>query len=485
MSKRSSSVLPLTAALLKPFCRDGFRSAFAAIVLAALATSSAAAQSDRSLAERLDAIAANAIAEDRAIGMVAAVVREGETLLLNAYGRADVEWDVPMTADAMFEVGSIAKQFTAAAILQLRDEGKLSLDDDITRWLPDFDTRGNRIPLRRLLDHTSGIRDLTETVEFRSLVSNRAFPRDSAYALIQRYPFDFPTGTAQLYSNSGFWLLGLVIEKASGMTYEDYLEKKIFEPLGMTRSMYCDSFENVPRRAHGYGIRDGVVYRMPTNIHTWSFSAGAVCSTAGDLATWLGALHDGRVLSPASYAEMTTPSRLSNGATLRYGMGVGVGPDARGVEAIVHGGTVAGFRSEAIWYPDEQVGVVVLTNTSGGVDPEDVARDLTAELLPRTRPADQPFTGDAAPLVGRYHGIVANRAGIQTMRELTIEVTQGPQGLMVSADGSPRRPLTWVEGWAFRAGGVHLTFRRSAETGPATALGFNPAKGLYVMLERQ
>jgi CubicO group peptidase (beta-lactamase class C family) len=485
MAMKSSSVLQLSSAFVSPCSRDAVRAALGAILLAALATSTAAAQSGGSVAERLDSIAATAIAEDRAIGMVAAVVREGDTLLLNAYGRADVEWDVPMTVDAMFEVGSIAKQFTAVAILQLRDEGKLTLDDDITRWLPDFDTRGNRVPLRRLLDHTSGIRDLTETPEFRTLVSNRVFPRDSAYALIQRYPFDFATGTAQLYSNSGFWLLGLVIEKASGMTYEDYLEKNIFEPLGMTRSMYCDSFENVPRRAHGYGIREGVVYRMPTNVHTWSFSAGAVCSTAGDLATWLRALHGGRVLSPASYAEMTAPSRLSNGATLRYGMGVGVGPDARGAEAIVHGGTVAGFRSEAIWYPDAQVGVVVLTNTSGGVDPEDVAVDLAAELLPRTRPANRPFTGDAAPLVGRYHGLIANRAGIQTMRELTIEVTQGPEGLMVSADGSPRRPLTWVEGWTFRAGGVHLTFRRSGESGPATELGFNPAKGLYVILPRQ
>jgi CubicO group peptidase (beta-lactamase class C family) len=485
MAKRSSSVPTRTAGLLNPWSRGGFRSAFAAIALAALATSTAGAQSGRSLVERLDSIAAAAAAEGRALGMVAAVVREGDVLLLNAYGRADVEWDVPMTADAMFEVGSIAKQFTAAAILQLRDEGKLSLDDDITRWLPDFDTRGNRVPLRRLLDHTSGIRDLTETVEFRSLVSNRVFPRDAAYALIQRYPFDFAPGTAQLYANSGFWLLGLVIERVSGMSYEDYLEKKLFEPLGMTRSMYCDSFENVPRRAHGYGIRDGVVYRMPTNIHTWSFSAGAVCSTAGDLATWLGALHGGRVLTPASYAEMTAPSTLSNGATLRYGMGVGVGPDVRGIEAIVHGGTGAGFRSETIWYPEARVGVVVLTNTSGGVDPEDVARDLAAELLPRTRPADRPFTGDAGPLAGRYHGIIANRAGIQTMWELTFEVTQGPQGLMVSADGSPRRPLTWVEGWRFRAGGVHLTFRRSGETGPATELGFNPAKGMYVILERQ
>src|SRR5262245_41018876 len=219
---------------------SGLRVAFASLLLTAVATP-LRAQADRAaLVQKLDSIAGSGVLESRAAGIVAAVIRGNDTLLLKGYGKADIEWNIPMPADAMFEIGSVTKQFTAVAILQLRDEGKLSLDDEITKWLPDFDTRGNQLTLRRLLDHTSGIKGITEMPEFGVLSTNSRFPRDSAYALIRRYPFEFPTGTAQIYNNSAFWLLGLVVEKASGGTYEDYIEKKIFAPLGMTRSSYCN-----------------------------------------------------------------------------------------------------------------------------------------------------------------------------------------------------------------------------------------------------
>src|SRR5688572_2388762 len=253
------------------------RSCLTALALLATTVTAAAAQQDRAaLVKKLDSLAGSGILENRAVGIAAAVVRGNDTLLLKAYGKADVEWNVPLPADAVFEIGSITKQFTAVALLQLRDDGKLSLDDDITKWLPDFDTRGNKLTLRRLLDHTSGMVGITEMQEFGVLVSNGRFPRDSAYALIKRYPFQFPTGEAQIYNNSAFWLLGLVIEKASGITYEDYVEKKIFEPLGMKHSMYCNSSENIPRRAHGYAVQQGRVRRAPTNVHTWPFSAGSL-----------------------------------------------------------------------------------------------------------------------------------------------------------------------------------------------------------------
>ena len=157
--------------------------------------------------KKLDSLAGAPVQEKRAVGIAVAIVKGTDTLLLNGYGKADLEWNVPMAADAMFEIGSITKQFTAAAILQLRDEGKLSLDDDITKYLPTFPTKGHAIPLRRLLDHTSGIKGITEIPEFRDL-SVRTLPRDSALALIARYPFDFSPGEAQIYNNSAFLLLG-------------------------------------------------------------------------------------------------------------------------------------------------------------------------------------------------------------------------------------------------------------------------------------
>lgn len=444
-------------------------------------TATAAAQSDRSRAQKLDSIAGSGVARQLVVGSVIAVVKGNDTVLFKAYGKADLEWNVPMSTDAMFEIGSIAKQFTAVAILQLRDAGKLSLDDEITKWLPDFETHGNKVTLRHFLHHTSGIHSLTETREFPSLISNRVFPRDSAYALIKKYPFDFPSGSSQLYSNSGFWLLGLVVEKASGMSYEDYVEKKIFEPLGMKRSMYCNSYENIERRAHGYGIRNGQIMRAPTNVHTWGFSAGSLCSTTADLITWLKALHGGKVLTPASYTEMTTGGKLTDWATLRYGMGLGVYKDFNGLQLFEHGGINAGFWTQVNWYPESQTAIVVLQNSTGSLDPEEVAEALAWELLlGGKRPAAnaRAFTGDQAPLVGRYKGRGANS-------ELTIDITQGPQGPMVSANGSPPRPLIWLDGWKFRFNNIVLTFHRSGNSGPATELGFNPAKGLYSIFKRQ
>ena len=337
-----------------------------------------------------------------------------------------------MTVDTIIPIGSVTKQFTAAAILQLRDQGKLSLDDEITKWLPDFDTRGNKVTLRHLLGHTSGIIDLVEMPELRAmqLMRNPTVTRDDVYKVISRYPFKFPTGTMQIYSNSGFWLLGLIIEKASGMTYEDYVEKKIFEPLGMTRSMYCNNAENVPRRAHGYGMRNGISRssRDPI-VHTATYAAGAICSTAEDLITWLQALHGGKVLTPKSYAEMITPSKLNDGTTLRYSMGLVVGEDSRGLRYIGHDGGGFGFSSQTRWYPDAQLAVVVLTNS----EPDDIdrggrrSRGRSAAAPPPVRP----FTGDASLLVGTYKG--PGRGG-----EMVIEVTQTPQGIAFLSTAPPR-----------------------------------------------
>jgi CubicO group peptidase (beta-lactamase class C family) len=422
-----------------------------ALALTTLVATDAAAQTGRTPEERLDSIAGSGVLANRAVGTVAAVVKGNDTLLMKGYGKANVEWDVPMPADAMFEIGSVTKQFTAAAILQLRDAGKLSLDDEITKWLPDFDMRGNNVTVRRLLDHTSGIVGLTEMPEFELLVWNQRFPRDSAYALIKRYPFQFPTGTAQMYNNSAFWLAGLIVEKASGMTYEDYVEQRIFAPQGMTRSMYCNSGESVPRRANGYGVQNGATRRAPTNVHTWPFAAGSLCSTAGDLVTWVNALHGGKVLSPESYREMITPATLNDGTPLRYGMGIGVGKDSRGLTYIGHGGSVGGFTAEAGWYPDAQLAVVVLTNSGGSIDAGDVAGELAAALLPSEAPAAAPFTGDAAPLVGTYKGPGRGR-------DMVVQVTQAPQGIAVSVNGGSTRPVPWIEGMTFRLGSNILTF---------------------------
>ena len=448
------------------------------LALVSIGAATATAQSGAALVERLDSLAGAGVREDRSVGLVAAVVKGNDTLLLEAYGKADVEGDVQATVDTVFPIGSDTKQFTAAAILQLRDQGRLGLDDDITKWLPDFETRGNKVTLRHLLGHTSGVTDLVEMPELRAmqLMRNPTVTREDVYKVISRYAFMFPTGTMQLYSNSNFWLLGLVVEKASGMTYEDYVEKEIFEPLGMTRSMYCNNSEDTPRRAYGHGLRNGIkpFVRVIPIVHTATYAAGAICSTAEDLITWLQALHGGTVLTPQSYTEMMTPSRLNDGTSLRYSMGLFVGEDSHGIKFIGHDGGGFGFSSQTRWYPDARLAVVVLTNS----EPDDtttVADNLAAAVLPP--PPVRPFTGDASLLVGTYKGPGRGR-------EMVVEVTQTPQGVAFTIAGAPAGPLPWVEGWTFRQNQALLTFRRSADDGPATELRFDRGGGHFI-LERQ
>jgi CubicO group peptidase (beta-lactamase class C family) len=451
-----------------------------ALVMLTVGAPALTAQSGQANPRTLDSIAAAGVLANRAVGLVAAVVKGSDTLLMKAYGKADLEWDVPMTTDAMFEVGSIAKQFAAAAILQLRDEGKLSLEDDITKWLPvPVDAGGATVTLRRMLSHTSGVNHFQDNPELGRLAWNPRMPRDSVYRFIRITPLQYPTGDAQAYNNSAFWLLGLVVEKASGMKYEDYLARKIFEPLGMTRSMYCDHGANVPRRAHGYhrlpeGLRRAVI--LPYSL---VFAPGAICSTAGDLVTWLKALHGGKVLSPASYTEMTTQATLNDGTAVQYGLGIKVGEDYRGLKYIGHGGTAPGFRANAAWYPEAQMAVVVLMNTSPtNLDPGGVGGALAAQVLPIPRPTRTPYTGDAAELMGTYKQTIGgNQTGA------TIQVTSTAAGLAFSVNGSRPETLPWVGGLKFYAQeDVTLTFRRAnGETGPVTELRRDNAGNLAIL----
>jgi CubicO group peptidase (beta-lactamase class C family) len=428
------------------------------IALASL-VSTLEAQAPSANLRKLDSLANAPVAANRVVGLVAAAIRGNDTLLFKGYGKANLEWDVPMPADAMFEIGSVSKQFAAVSILQLRDEGKLSLDDEITKYFPALDTKGNKVTLRRLLTHTSGIRGFADEDEWEGNWFIPGLPRDSMYRRITLDPFLFPSGTAQAYSNSGFWLLGAVVEKASGMKYEDYLATKIFTPLGMKRSMFCNSFANVSHRAHGYGMQGPMVRRSPMVNYTIVSAPGGICSTAGDLVTWLQALHGGKVLSPKSYTEMTARATLDDGTTANYGMGIKVGENYLGQKFIGHGGTAPGFRADATWYPEGQLAVVVLTNTSpSSLSPGGISTQLAEALVPAKRPTIQYFTGDAAPFIGRYEYVVGGNPA-NSMR--FVEVTMSPTGLAVSPNGQRAQPLPWAGGMTFYGGdNTTLTFRR-------------------------
>jgi D-alanyl-D-alanine carboxypeptidase len=446
-----------------------------AAFVAAIGPVSAFAQGSSTLVQRLDSIVGAEVRANRSVGIVAAAFRGKDKLLLQAYGKADIESDAPMNAGTMIAIGSATKQFTAVAILQLRDQEKLSLDDDVTKWLPELNTGGNKITLRQILAHTAGIREVAEMPEMRAirLLYNATITRDSVYKVISRYQPVFPAGTMEIYSNTGFWLLGRIVEKASGLSYEEYLQKRIFSPLGMSRSMVCDNSKQISNRARGYNVRGGAPVREPDVVHTATYAAGNICSTAGDLVTWLQALHSGKVLSPKSYAELIAPAKLNDGTVLRYGLGTFVDEDSHGLKFIGHNGGGFGFSSEMRWYPGAQLAVVVLTNS----EPDAItiaAEDIAATVVPPSPLPTRQFTGDPSPLLGKYKGL-ANGGDIMIM------VTQTPKGPAFAINGQPAETLSCADGLTFRKKELLLSFRLDPTADRATELRFDTGGDHFVL----
>lgn len=421
----------------------------------------------------IDSIIGARTGTGKAAGAAVAVVRGRDTLLMKGYGYADLEFDVPMPANALFEIGSVTKQFTAAAILRLVEQGKVSLDDDVTKHLPDYPTNGHRIPVRRLLDHTSGIKGYTEIPEFGRLMVQK-LPKDTLVKIFSRYPFDFPPGEEEIYNNSAYFLAGLIIEKASGMSYADFVKQELFDKAGMADSRYCSEREIVERRAHGYDAADstGRLVRAGYLDHTWPYAAGSLCSTVGDLVAWNRALHGGQVLSPAMYQEMITPGRLNDGTPIRYALGLATVPLA-GRRAIWHDGGINGFVSLNRYLPDDSLSVVVLWNSA--TQDLDVGEDIIEAVLGAAPDGAQPLSGDAAEYAGTWAGRGRGRA-----MEVKISADSG-QVTMVQGNGTPDT-LTYIGNDTWKSGGTLLTFER--EAGRPARLRFDGGY-IHVKLERK
>jgi CubicO group peptidase (beta-lactamase class C family) len=289
----------------------------------------------------VDSIVNAALTGGRAAGVSVGVVRGRDTLVLKAYGSADLELDVPTPDRAVYEIGSVTKQFTSAAILLLVEQAKISLDDQLTKYLPDYPMQGHTVTIRRLLDHSSGIVGYTEMPVFGRLVPQR-LPRDTLVKLVSKEPFKFAPGEAVAYNNSAYFLLGLIIEKVAGGTYGDFVKTNLFDKFSMPDSRYCSERDIIKRRAKGYEFGQGRLALKAHLDHTWPYAAGSLCSTAWDLMAWSQALHGGRVLTPASYRLLTTPAPLNDGTRIRYAMGL-VNDSIGGRHAIHHGGGINGF----------------------------------------------------------------------------------------------------------------------------------------------
>jgi D-alanyl-D-alanine carboxypeptidase len=374
------------------------------------------------LIRAIDSIAETALRAGPIVGMSVALVRGSEVLLAKGYGYADLENNVPATEHTVYRIASITKQFTAAAILQLVEQGKLNLDYDITRYLPGYDTHGYTITVQQLLNHTSGIRSFTELPAFQAR-DRLDLPPESLLALFQHEPLDFPPGTGFLYNNSAFYLLGLIIERVSGQPYGEYLRGHVLAPLGLRETHSCEDAPIIRHRARGYRVSEGKLQNAVYLSMVPPTAGGSLCSTVLDLASWTRALAEGRVISQASYVRMTTPATLPDGRTIGYGYGLFLSTLASHRE-IVHGGDINGFSAYQAFYPDDSLTLVVLSNTEGplvwsGQIPRPIAR--LALGVPEEHPKRVPLsTRDWARFVGVYRAGTTQVAVTDERGKLTL-----------------------------------------------------------------
>jgi len=352
------------------------RKAFALIVLA---SSFAAAELPADLRAKVDAHAQRTLADTGVPSASIAIVQNGEITYLRAYGDARLDPRTPATSSMRYSVGSISKQFTAAAILLLAEDGKLSLDDPVSRFVPNL-TRGNEVTIRQLLSHTSGYQDYWPQ-DYVMPIMLKPVTADKILDIWARKPLDFDPGTQWQYSNTNFVIAGLIIEKASGKPLLQFLSDRIFTRLGMKSVMNIDQDHLTDTDATGY-LRYGIgpLRLSPKEAKGWLFAAGELAMPAEDLAKWDISMMNQSLLKPASYSEMEREVVLKNGVGTRYGLGVGVRNEF-GKRAIEHGGEVSGFTAENIVLPDDKTAVVVLTNEDAVSASGDLARGIATLLF--------------------------------------------------------------------------------------------------------
>ncbi|WP_191859266.1 serine hydrolase [Hanstruepera ponticola] len=313
----------------------------------------------QSLDQKIDAMASEMYPEDGP-GVSILIAKDGKPIYQKAFGLASLELNVPMTTENVFEIGSITKQFTAVAILMLEEQGKLNISDDMLKYIPDYPTKGKTITIHNLLNHTSGIKSYTGMPSFQKFAAQDMTPTE----LIDHFknePMDFDPGEEFRYNNSGYILLGYIIEVVSKMTYEDFIEKNIFEKLGMSNSYYGNNNQIIPNRADGYQKGPNGFENSNYLSMTLPYAAGSLMSTTNDLLIWQNALNNHKLISKESYEKAIHGSTLNNGEHITYGYGLGE-EKISGSRTIQHGGGIFGYTTMGIYFPEEKIFVSALSN---------------------------------------------------------------------------------------------------------------------------
>jgi len=362
------------------------------LLVAALAACGCAqaAPPDPALARQIDEVVSQ-VGNDRLPGAVVLVARHGETVFRKAYGWADIDRRQPMEAAVSMPIGSVTKQFTAAAIMMLAEEGKLFLTDSVAQHLPEFAPQLRDVSIEQLLTHTSGVPDYTRQWRFLLLDRGDEISLPDLLGRIKGKSLDFAPGTRFEYSNSNYVLLGAIIEKVSGQPYGKFMEERIFVPLGLGNTAYGGYERAASMRAKGYEA-DGGKYSKPKSISmSMAYAAGGLVSTVDDLARWDNAITSGKLLKGESWQRVFSPARLQTGEPSKYGYGWGLGK-LQGATAYSHGGEIYGFSSFVERLPEQGIYVAVLANASGDVTTELLAQRVAAVALGKPVPQYRKIT---------------------------------------------------------------------------------------------
>jgi CubicO group peptidase (beta-lactamase class C family) len=408
---QASSITPRTMGMETPGSAQGSTS------------SQAGAGELDSLKQRLDEVASSFTKDSAFMGTV--LVAKGPTVLLDkGYGKAVVEWNIPNSPAVTFRIGSMTKQFTAALVLLAQEEGKLSVDDPIAKYLPDSPTAWDKITIADLLHHTSGIPNFIFDKRYFEWRMVSHTPAEEV-ALFRDKPLNFSPGTQWEYSNSNYTLLGLILEKVTGRGYGNLLRERILAPLGMKDSGLDDDDLVLPERAEGYQPGPKGIVPMRSLSMSVGWSTGSMYSTTGDLLRWEQGLFGGKVLSASSLKQMTTPGKGN------YGDGVFVSRKDD-LEVVEHGGSIDGFNSYMIYVPARNIAIIVLSNVSGDA-PDKMAGKLLdvtlgkAVTLAKPRIALPISRAELTKFVGDY----------EISTQLSLKITASDEGLIVQASGQP------------------------------------------------
>lgn len=369
-----------------------------------------------------------------------ALVRGRDTIALKAWGKADLEQDVAAMPRSVYRIGSVTKQFTSAAVMQLVEQGKVKLDDSIATYLPTLPVAWRPVKVRQLLNHTSGIPSYTGIGAAWLRRWGEEMNPDTLVALTANVPMWFAPGTSWRYDNSGYVVLGMLIEKITGHPWGTDIADRFSKLLGLGDTRDCLATPIIPRRARGYEPSGDTWINAPYLAMSQPYSAGAMCSTVGDLAKWNRALNTGHVVSASSYALMTTPEGAATSS--RYGFGLARDTIA-GRPMIVHGGGINGFSTGNAWVPSAELSITVLAN-SGSANSDELVKQLARAALgvPLARPPKfLPFTAADLSLFPRFVGVYA-LALPSGPRDLTV-VMQG-EHLTAQLAGQPAIPILFL-----------------------------------------